>query len=154
MAQQGLLLHGTPGCVHLHRAHLQTPAFHGRPVPARQLACRQRVAALAQTQAVIAKPSPAPAAAPKAAVKRGTSDLTPEVASDLYRDMFLGREFEEKCAEMYYRGARRSACAELRPSCRQAWLSTGLVCRQNVRLRAPVLWPGGCEHGSHPLAPA
>lgn len=30
--------------------------------------------------------------------------LTPEVAKDLYRDMFLGREFEEMCAQMYYRG--------------------------------------------------
>ena len=112
MAQQGLLLRGIPGCAHAHRAHLQTPTFTGRPMPSRQPACRQRVPAVAQTQAVIAKPSPAPAAAPKATVKRGASDLTPEVASDLYRDMFLGREFEEKCAEMYYRGARRSACAE------------------------------------------
>ena len=112
MAQQGLLLRGIPGCAHAHRAQLHSPAFTGRPMPARQPACRQRVAAVAQTQAVIAKPSPAPTAAPKATVKRGASDLTPEVASDLYRDMFLGREFEEKCAEMYYRGARRSACAE------------------------------------------
>ena len=27
-----------------------------------------------------------------------------QVAADLYRDMFLGREFEEMCAQMYYRG--------------------------------------------------
>lgn len=126
MAQQGLLLRGIPGCAHAHRAQLQSPAFKGRPMPARQLACRQRVAAVAQTQAVVAKPSPAPAAPPKATVKRGASDLTPEVASDLYRDMFLGREFEEKCAEMYYRGARRSACAEQSADCGRAWLNTGL----------------------------
>ena len=30
--------------------------------------------------------------------------MSPEVAKDLYRDMFLGREFEEMCAQMYYRG--------------------------------------------------
>lgn len=32
------------------------------------------------------------------------SSLTPEVAKDLYYDMLLGREFEEMCAQMYYRG--------------------------------------------------
>jgi len=32
------------------------------------------------------------------------SNITPELAKALYKDMFLGREFEEKCAEMYYRG--------------------------------------------------
>lgn len=30
--------------------------------------------------------------------------LSPEVAAELYRDMVLGREFEEMCAQMYYRG--------------------------------------------------
>eukprot|EP00877_Chromochloris_zofingiensis_P013469 jgi/Chrzof1/8376/Cz03g08090.t1 len=30
--------------------------------------------------------------------------VTPEVAKDLYYDMMLGREFEEMCAQMYYRG--------------------------------------------------
>ena len=30
--------------------------------------------------------------------------LTPEVAKDLYYDMMMGREFEEMCAQMYYRG--------------------------------------------------
>jgi len=32
------------------------------------------------------------------------ASLTPEVAKDLYYDMVLGREFEEMCAQMYYRG--------------------------------------------------
>jgi pyruvate dehydrogenase E1 component alpha subunit len=32
------------------------------------------------------------------------ANLTPEVAKDLYYDMVLGREFEEMCAQMYYRG--------------------------------------------------
>lgn len=31
------------------------------------------------------------------------ASLTPEVAKDLYYDMVLGREFEEMCAQMYYR---------------------------------------------------
>ncbi|GLC36819.1 hypothetical protein PLESTM_000505300 [Pleodorina starrii] len=30
--------------------------------------------------------------------------VTPEAAKDLYYDMVLGREFEEMCAQMYYRG--------------------------------------------------
>lgn len=30
--------------------------------------------------------------------------ITPEVGKDLYSDMYLGREFEEMCAQMYYRG--------------------------------------------------
>ena len=32
------------------------------------------------------------------------ASLTPEVAKTLYYDMVLGREFEEMCAQMYYRG--------------------------------------------------
>ncbi len=36
--------------------------------------------------------------------KKKVQDLSPEVAKDLYRDMFLGRKFEEMCAQMYYRG--------------------------------------------------
>jgi pyruvate dehydrogenase E1 component alpha subunit len=32
------------------------------------------------------------------------ASLSPEVAKDLYYDMLLGREFEEMCAQMYYRG--------------------------------------------------
>lgn len=30
--------------------------------------------------------------------------ISAEEAKELYRDMFLGREFEEMCAQMYYRG--------------------------------------------------
>jgi pyruvate dehydrogenase E1 component alpha subunit len=30
--------------------------------------------------------------------------LSPDIAKVLYRDMVLGRRFEDKCAEMYYRG--------------------------------------------------
>jgi pyruvate dehydrogenase E1 component alpha subunit len=121
MALHQQALHGAPCAVHAPRPHLQSAAFAGRPLPARrQRAHRQRVHAVAQTQAVVAKPSPAPAAPPKPAAKRsgGAADLTPEVASDLYRDMFLGREFEEKCAEMYYRGARpiSGACCARAPS--------------------------------------
>mmetsp|Transcript_31207 Transcript_31207/g.69404 ORF Transcript_31207/g.69404 Transcript_31207/m.69404 type:complete len:405 (+) Transcript_31207:99-1313(+) len=46
------------------------------------------------------------AAAPKTARldTASKSVVTPEVAKDLYYDMMLGREFEEMCAQMYYRG--------------------------------------------------
>ncbi len=32
------------------------------------------------------------------------SVLSKEIAADTYKDMMLGREFEEMCAQMYYRG--------------------------------------------------
>ena len=37
-------------------------------------------------------------------VSKDYSFLSRELAFDLYRDMVLGRRFEDKCAEMYYRG--------------------------------------------------
>ena len=33
-----------------------------------------------------------------------TKDIDKETALELFRDMTLGRRFEDKCAEMYYRG--------------------------------------------------
>jgi pyruvate dehydrogenase E1 component alpha subunit len=42
--------------------------------------------------------------AKKEAAAESKPALTPEVAKDLYSDMVLGREFEEMCAQMYYRG--------------------------------------------------
>ena len=47
----------------------------------------------AQPKAASGAPAPKPAA-----------KITSEDARTLYRDMFLGREFEEMCAQMYYRG--------------------------------------------------
>jgi pyruvate dehydrogenase E1 component alpha subunit len=38
------------------------------------------------------------------AESRPASGLTPDEGRMLYRDMTLGRRFEDKCAEMYYRG--------------------------------------------------
>ena len=32
------------------------------------------------------------------------AEMSPETAADLYRDMMLGRDFEDMCAQMYYRG--------------------------------------------------
>lgn len=40
---------------------------------------------------------------PTAPAKKGDI-ISAEVAKELYRDMVLGREFEEMCAQMYYRG--------------------------------------------------
>lgn len=36
--------------------------------------------------------------------KNVDNEVTSEVAKMLYKDMMMGRDFEEKCAEMYYRG--------------------------------------------------
>ena len=32
------------------------------------------------------------------------AEMSSEEAADLYRDMMLGRDFEDMCAQMYYRG--------------------------------------------------
>jgi len=50
-----------------------------------------------KTQAV------ASAVKPSAPAKKGDL-ISAEQAKELYRDMVLGREFEEMCAQMYYRG--------------------------------------------------
>lgn len=44
------------------------------------------------------------ATSPSSAPGKVDTRITPEVAKDVYYDMFLGREFEEMCAQMYYRG--------------------------------------------------
>jgi len=72
---------------------------HGRIAASSRAAARPsracvRVSAVATT----AKSSSAASSSKLAA------SLTPEVAKDLYYDMVLGREFEEMCAQMYYRG--------------------------------------------------
>ncbi|KAK9904884.1 hypothetical protein WJX75_004844 [Coccomyxa subellipsoidea] len=64
----------------------------------------RRLRSVQKPQAIAAKPAPVEAPAKASKVATSKADLSPEVASDLYRDMFLGREFEEMCAQMYYRG--------------------------------------------------
>lgn len=66
---------------------------HVAPV---RLAMHVMAAASTDKKAAVAK---APTKAP--AELQGVS---PEHAKDLYRDMYLGRGFEEMCAQMYYRG--------------------------------------------------
>lgn len=65
-----------------------------RPLQKRPAASR-RVAATVKAVASPVKPT-APA-------KKGDL-ISAEQAKELYRDMVLGREFEEMCAQMYYRG--------------------------------------------------
>ena len=77
-----------------HTAHRASITRPGRP--ARISICCQAVAAEAppvKTGALV-EPNGAPS----------HSKITPETASMIYRDMVLGREFEEMCAQMYYRG--------------------------------------------------
>jgi len=75
------------------------------------MTCRNRRAARTQRRtlkvcAVAAdKVSSTVAEIPKVkANKAKLGEMSPETAKDIYRDMFLGREFEEMCAQMYYRG--------------------------------------------------
>ena len=80
------------------------PAVAGAPVPVLVPRRSQRShvtrAGVQPVQAVASPPAkPAAAATTKPAAK-----ITGEEAQKLYHDMVLGREFEEMCAQMYYRG--------------------------------------------------
>uniref|UniRef100_A0A7S0S4K5 Pyruvate dehydrogenase E1 component subunit alpha n=1 Tax=Chlamydomonas leiostraca TaxID=1034604 RepID=A0A7S0S4K5_9CHLO len=65
-------------------------------VPQRRVVASRPARASLKVKAVAAVQKPSSSKAP--------ASLTPEVAKDLYYDMVLGREFEEMCAQMYYRG--------------------------------------------------
>lgn len=69
--------------------------------------------------AVIAKPDKS-----KKSITTAGPAISPEVAEDLYRDMFLGREFEEMCAQMYYRG---KMFGFVHLYCGQEAVSTGVI---------------------------
>lgn len=72
-------------------------ALAGAPLrPARQQQ-RQTRRRAASVQAVASPVKPVPKAGAKA-------PISSEEARKLYSDMILGREFEEMCAQMYYRG--------------------------------------------------
>ena len=72
----------------------------------------------------------APAKAPRESLSEqqgAGSRLSPEASSAIYKDMFLGREFEEMCAQMYYRGkmfgfVHLYSGQEVRPVCSQKLL--------------------------------
>jgi pyruvate dehydrogenase E1 component alpha subunit len=57
-------------------------------------------------------------------------NVTPEVAKDLYYDMVLGREFEEMCAQMYYRG---KMFGFVHLYCGQEAVSTGVIGAMEAR---------------------
>ncbi len=59
-----------------------------------------------------------------AAAAKAYAPVTPEVAKDLYYDMMLGREFEEMCAQMYYRG---KMFGFVHLYCGQEAVSTGVI---------------------------
>lgn len=98
-----LLQQLSSGC-HGH-ATRQTAQQQGLRGSAPQVQCRPP---RPLSQRTIAQAVSAPPAAPEKSKGKDKpkqqKGLTPEVAKDLYRDMFLGREFEEMCAQMYYRG--------------------------------------------------
>lgn len=86
------------------RASFST-AMPGRPLLQRCLSPSQVVSPMIRRCETVCKAAPATTAPPKTSpAPSSTPTISPEVAADLYRDMFLGREFEEMCAQMYYRG--------------------------------------------------
>lgn len=76
-------------------APLHQPRLSRTPVVIRSSKKVQASAQPASKGASASSASSAPKSTPK---------ISAEEARELYRDMFLGREFEEMCAQMYYRG--------------------------------------------------
>lgn len=94
-----------PLCRQHHRSTipLQTPTAVFVNTP---MTCRNRRAARTQrrTLKVCAVAADKVSSTVAEANKAKLGEMSPETAKDIYRDMFLGREFEEMCAQMYYRG--------------------------------------------------
>jgi hypothetical protein len=88
----------------LFAPHAHPAAGHNTPrMQARMQASRGQAGARASRRSAVRVH--AVAAVPKAAVSSSkVALLTPEAAKAMYYDMVLGREFEEMCAQMYYRG--------------------------------------------------
>ena len=99
-----------PLCRQHHRSSVplksHTALFVGKPLAHHNIrSCRQQRASLHVCAVAADKVSSTVAEIPKVkSNKAKLTEMTPETAKDLYRDMFLGREFEEMCAQMYYRG--------------------------------------------------
>ena len=136
-----------------------------------------RSAASAASSRRAAGPSPARAvsAPSKAVTGASLAAITPEVAKDLYRDMFLGREFEVRVGEEW--GARRGGgrgggrgergvrgdASQGAPSARQRPLGAArggrgtrpdgrraacLAARLRARIAQSVAWPGSFGAGA------
>eukprot|EP00878_Enallax_costatus_P000729 GHUV01000842.1.p1 GENE.GHUV01000842.1~~GHUV01000842.1.p1 ORF type:complete len:411 (+),score=163.62 GHUV01000842.1:199-1431(+) len=73
-------------------------AQQGRVASSSRVARPSRAALRVKAVATTAKKEASSTSAPTKAA------ITPEHAKDLYYDMVLGRDFEEMCAQMYYRG--------------------------------------------------
>ncbi len=102
-------MHQAP-CRQHHRSSIPLKAhcalLAGTPVTCRSSRAVRPQRSLLRVQAVAAdKVSSTVAEIPKVkSNKAKLGEMSPETAKDIYRDMFLGREFEEMCAQMYYRG--------------------------------------------------
>ena len=73
---------------------------------------------------------PKTASAPATSTSKSSAAVSPEVAKDLYYDMILGRDFEDMCAQMYYRG---KMFGFVHLYCGQEAVSTGIVrCGQST----------------------
>jgi pyruvate dehydrogenase E1 component alpha subunit len=100
-AQRGSLVAGQTDAANRVRA-IMPASVSARPAIAQRSAAPAVVRRHGQQLVCKAAATTAP---PKTATtSTSTAVISPEVAKDLYRDMFLGREFEEMCAQMYYRG--------------------------------------------------
>ena len=82
--------------------------YHAQPLkasfrPKNAPVCRRVQSNVAKAATVETAAPAKPPASSSNRSKNGAS-ISPEVAADLLRDMVLGREFEEMCAQMYYRG--------------------------------------------------
>ncbi|KAG7668632.1 hypothetical protein Ndes2526B_g03743 [Nannochloris sp. 'desiccata'] len=92
-------------------------ALRGAP-----LRLAQRRPAASRRMAVSAKAIATPVK-PSAPAKKG-DQISAEQAKELYRDMVLGRDFEDMCAQMYYRG---KMFGFVHLYCGQEAVSTGVI---------------------------
>ena len=119
-------------CMHqqssMHAALPPSNAISSTPlILARQTSRRSRLRLVAQAVAAtkIATDKKAPAK---------SVEMSPETAADLYRDMMLGRDFEDMCAQMYYRGKMFGELLALAPD------SPHLVTPPPPRLVHLLIW--------------
>lgn len=103
------------------------------PVSGRPVRCKPAQGPRCTIARVVAAPTPAAGPVEHEAVNHQelpfTADieklkLNKDVATDLYKDMKLGRDFEDMCAQMYYRG---KMFGFVHLYCGQEAVSTGII---------------------------
>jgi hypothetical protein len=84
----------------------------------------QTIRAVASEPKPVEFNTPGKSPAPEAVVSTKSASVNKEQGEDLYKDMYLGRTFEDTCAQMYYRG---KMFGFVHLYCGQEAVSTGII---------------------------